>query len=73
MASESQVECSQADCLPPIPSGYYAIVNKVNRNINILPTKPTEHPVVASPEAHIVSRFTDCFTNRFFIITVVED
>ena len=59
----SEVECSQVDCLPPIPSGYYAIVNKINGNINIPPTKPTEIPVIASPEALIVSRFTDRFTN----------
>ena len=71
MASESQVECSQADCLPPIPSGYYAIVNKINGNINIPLTKPTEIPVVASPESLIVSRFTDHFTKsclKFFYL-----
>ena len=63
MASESQVECSQVDCLPPIPSGYYTIVNKVNGNINLPPILPTEIPVVAEHVAIIVSGFADCFTN----------
>ena len=72
----SEVECSQVGCLPPIPSGYYTIVNKVNGNINLSPIKPTEIPVVANPEALIVSRFTDRFTNsglKVFICTVVEN
>ena len=72
----SEVECSQVGCLPPIPSGYYTIVNKVNGNINLSPIKPTEIPIVASPEALLVSRFTDLFTNsslKVFISSVVEN
>ena len=56
-------ECSQVDCLPPIPSGYYTIVNKVNGNINLPPILPTEIPVVAEHVGIIVSGFADRFTN----------
>ena len=59
----SEVECSQIDCLPPIPSGYYTIVNKVNGDINLPHIEPSEIPVIASHESLIVSGFTDRFTN----------
>ena len=64
-------ECSQVDCLPPIPSGYYTIVNKVNGNINFPLLHPSDIPVVAEHVAIIVSGFADRSTNsslKFFYL-----
>ena len=60
----SELECSQVDRSPPIRSGYYYIVNRVNGNINLQledDNDPTEIPVVANLDsvAEIVSRFID--------------
>ena len=50
------------DCSPPIPSGRYTIINKVNGNINLIQQGDpdlvgAEYRVVANPEALTVCQF----------------
>ena len=54
----------ESSCLPPLPSGEYVIINKVNGNIKVIPSpgpSPSDqYPVVANAQSQIVCQFYLC-------------